>query len=176
MTWTRLDDSWTDKPQLEKLDYAARWHYLAMIQFCSRNDRLDGQLRTSDARRASDHPDAPRALAEIAEVGLIEPTSTGYRILAIDEHVPPPWVAQKQERDRNRKRRERAHKSGDHSLCDDGNCAVVATNVTTTVTPKVPPSPGTVRAGTVRADTAGDQRNVIDWPTVTPGTSQRALP
>lgn len=169
MTWTRLDDSWTDKPQLADLDFATRWHYLAMIQFCCRNDRHDGSLRNSDARRASDHPEPPRALADLANAGLIEITSTGYRIIEIDAHVPPPWVAQKQERDRERKRRERAHKAGDHSLCDPDRCPAVTPSVTTTVTPNVTTNPGTGRDGTGRASTTGDSAAELAWPTAVPG-------
>ncbi|MDQ1130242.1 hypothetical protein [Microbacterium sp. SORGH_AS_0888] len=173
MTWTRLDDSWTDKPQLEHIDYAGRWHYLAMIQFCCRNDRHDGLIRASDARRASDHPDPARALSELAAVGLIEVVGAGYRIVEIADHVPPPWVAKKQERDRERKRRERAHKAGDHSLCDADHCPVAA-NVATTVTTNVAANAGTGRDGTGRADIATGSENVMDWPTVVPGKSGEA--
>jgi len=170
VTWTRLDDSWTDKAQFDDLDFATRWHYLAMIQFCCRNDRNDGSMRHSDAKRASDHPDPPRALAELTRAGLIEIISTGYRIVDIDSHVPPPWVAQKQVRDRDRKRRERAHKAGDHSLCDPERCVFVTPNVTTTVPPNVTPNPGTGRGGSGRATTTGDPPEPISWPTAVPGS------
>lgn len=122
MTWTRLDDTWVDKPQLEDLDYADRWHYLAMIQFCCRNDRTNGVIRNVDARRCSDHPNPAVALANIAAAGLIDIVGKAYRLVEIDAHVAPPWVAKKQERDKLAQRRSRAHKAGDHGLCIFGSC------------------------------------------------------
>ena len=166
MTWTRLDDTWTDKPQLEELDFATRWHYLAMIQFCSRNERHDGLVRNIDARRCSDVPDPARCLAELATANLIRVEGGAYRILGIAEHVPPEWVAKKRERDRDRKRRERAHKAGDHSLCAE---TCVPANVTSTVTANVTANAGTGRDGTGRADTTGGSTETIEWETAVPG-------
>ncbi len=122
MSWTRLDDSWCDAPALEALDFATRWHYLCMIQFCCRNDRRTGVIRAVDARRCSDHPDPARALADLDRAGLIEVADGGaYRLINIGDHVPPDWVVKKAERDKIAKRRQRAHKAGDHSMCIYGS-------------------------------------------------------
>lgn len=43
MSWTRLDDRWCDDEVFEDMDYEARWHYLCMIQYCSRNEKYSGQ-------------------------------------------------------------------------------------------------------------------------------------
>ncbi|WP_127818236.1 hypothetical protein [Microbacterium sp. CPCC 204701] len=169
MTWTRLDDSWTDDARLGDLDFACRWHYLAMIQFCCRNGRLDGVIRHVDARRASDHPEPARALAELAAAGLIAVEGGTYRILAIDEHAPPPHIVKSAEQAKVRKRRQRAHHAGDHALCLPANCDL-APGVTADVTRDT----GTGRDGTGRADDNGgshERANVIDWPTVTPGSA-----
>ena len=51
MTWTRLDDRWAERAVLAQLSYETRWHYLAMIQFCSRERshrrQADNQGRNS---------------------------------------------------------------------------------------------------------------------------------
>ena len=123
MTWTRLDDAFTDDQRLADLDHTDRWHYLAMIQFCSRTQKYDGILRAADARRCSDHPDPNGALFRITGAGLITKLDAGYRINQIDDHIPPPSVRQSSERARIRKQRERRHKEGDHSMCLPENCA-----------------------------------------------------
>lgn len=134
MSWTRLDDRWTEQPTFEVLSYPARWHYLALIQACSRTDRLDGRLSSSAARRASDVPDPTAVLTELAAAGLVESTETGIRVPAIADHVPPPSVRQNSEQSRERMRRMRAHKAGEHSLCLPENCQGAPQPVTDDVT------------------------------------------
>ena len=126
MTWTRLDDTWSDQASLSEVDFAVRWHYLAMIQFCCRNDIRTGLMRRVDALRCSDVPDPQRAISALAAVGKLELVGeTGVRVLDIAEHVPPEWVVRKQQRDKVNQRRARAHKAGDHSLCIFGSgCAL----------------------------------------------------
>lgn len=123
MTWTRLDDLWTDLPELADLAYDVRWHYLAMIQFCSRTQRYDGLLKKSDARRCSDVDDPAGAIQILTTKGLVIPVSEGQvKITRIDEHIPPPSVRAETERSKIRKRRSRLHKEGDHSTCLPENC------------------------------------------------------
>lgn len=133
MTWTRLDDAWSEQTVLEDLSFEDRWHYLTIIQRCNRTDSYDGLIRSTDARRCSDHPDPAAANARLVDAGLLEIVPGGkYRVVNIDDHTPPPWVRKKTERDRTDKRRKRAHDSGDHSLCrPDAPC--VDTTVVTTV-------------------------------------------
>jgi hypothetical protein len=171
LTWTRLDDTWTDKPQLEDLDFAARWHYLAMIQFSCRNGRHDGVIRNVDARRASDHPDPARALSELAAAQLISVEGNAYRILHIADHVPPADVVRRAEQAKIRKRRERAHKNGDHALCLPDHCLHAPGGVTPE-SRNVTRDTGTGQDGTGRAeDNRGstESGNVIEWPTAQVG-------
>ena len=122
MTWTRLDDSWTDSATLANLDFAVRWHYLAMIQFCCRTDGPTGLMRLVDARRVSDHPNPDAAINDLVNAGKLERVGPGnVRLLEIADHVPPEWVTKKRADDAHRKRRSRAHRSGDHSLCIFGS-------------------------------------------------------
>lgn len=119
MTWTRLDDGFTDRPIFEDLSYEARWHYLAMVSFCSRTSRYDGFIRAADARRCSDVPDPAAVLTELNSLGLVAPRDGGYLLPLIDEHVPPPHLRDetRKQSQRERKQRERQHKKGDHTYC-----------------------------------------------------------
>lgn len=151
MTWTRLDDGWTDWPVLAELPFDVRWHYLSLIQFCSRTGRYDGAVREPDARRCSDVPDPVAANAALVAAGLLAADPGGLRLPRIEEHIPPPH-----QRDESRKvqqredtRRHRAHKAGDHSRCRPDRCAH-ATDAEggAEVSPHVSAYPGTGQDGT----------------------------
>ena len=159
MTWTRLDDGWTDKAALAELSFPDRWHYLALIQHCSRTDKLDGVVRGVDARRCSDHPDPASALANLHELELIEVLDKDrYRVAAIDEHVPPPSVRKNAEASKQRMRRKRAHDGGDHSLCKpEAECV--------TVTPGVTRNVGTGRDGPGREASSNSTWDAVPLPT-----------
>ena len=47
-SWTRLSDDWTDRAELARLSFEDRWHYLALIQMCSRGGHVTGVLRVVD--------------------------------------------------------------------------------------------------------------------------------
>lgn len=158
MTWSRFDDGFTDQPIFEGLSYEARWHYIALVSFCSRTSRYDGFIRGSDARRCSDVPDPAAALAELGLVGLAAPQDGGYVLPLIDHHVPPPHLRdEKRKQDqRERKRRERLHKKGEHTYCSHGPEEDVS-RVTSPVT--------SGRDGTGRGVT-GEATEEDDWPEV----------
>lgn len=126
MSWTRLDDGWVDQKTLADLPIETRWHYLCMIQFCSRTRRYDGYIRSVDARRCSDVEDPERAIRALIESGLIRPAEGGYTVDRMEEdHAPPPWVRKKAENDKQAQRRSRAHRAGDHSICLPQSCKSV---------------------------------------------------
>lgn len=144
------------------MPHSIRWHYLCLVQLCSRTERLDGRLSRSAALRASDVDDPARALAELAAVGLVVPEAGGFLLPRIGEHVPPPSVRKSTEATRERMRRSRAHKVGDHSLCLSGNCPD-ALDVTRDVTrnsaePERVTSPVTRNTGTGRDGTGRDRQ------------------
>lgn len=122
MSWTRLDDAWTDSTELSELSYADRWHYLAMIQFCSRTGKVDGKMRVVDARRCSDHPEPSQAVRNLADIGLVTIGQHDVTVNRIADHVPPPSVRQNAEKSKIRMRRMRSHKAGDHSECLPDQC------------------------------------------------------
>jgi len=123
MTWTRLDDHWTEQKAIADLSLAARWHYLCLIQLCSRSDRYDGVVRMVDSLRCSDVEDPKVAMNEIHQAGLVKRIDDRSIVLVfIDQHVPPPSVRKKAESDRVRKQRQRLHEAGDHSTCYRQRC------------------------------------------------------
>lgn len=130
MTWTRLDDGWTDRPILAQLPYEVRWHYLALIQFCSRTGRYDGRLRVGDARRCSDVDDPDAATEALTDVGLLVAEPSGFLLPLIEDHIPPPHMRDEKRKAQQRDdtRRHRAHRAGDHSLCTPGRCKALSTD------------------------------------------------
>lgn len=123
MPWTRLDDLWIEMDQLKELPYEVRWHYLGILQWCSRHRLYDGELRIADARRASDVDDPATAIAMLAGAKLLEITDNAVRVVQIKDHVPPPNVREASEANALRTRRWRLHKAGDHSICLPENCS-----------------------------------------------------
>ncbi|MFT3971807.1 MAG: hypothetical protein QM695_16400 [Micropruina sp.] len=127
MTWTRLDDLWTEQKEITDLSFEARWHYLCLIQACSRSMRTDGVIREVDALRCSDVEEPRAAMNEIYKAGLIQ-VATGdngkktVKLLRVDDHLPSASTIAKTEADRIRQQRSRKHKSGDHSMCYRQRC------------------------------------------------------
>ncbi|MEW9263343.1 hypothetical protein AB1207_01155 [Kineococcus endophyticus] len=126
----KLDDRWTDEPMIQQLSFQSRWHYLGMLSWCCRMDQYDGIMRSVDAWRASDVDDPMKAIQELRDVGLLEPTGdSSIRLTQIDRHALPPYL-----RDANRKAASRettkkwrqrqqndSDDSGDMSLPEDGD-------------------------------------------------------
>lgn len=158
MTWTRLDDTWTDDQVLAELSFADRWHYLAMIQFCSRTKKYDGILRPADARRCSDHPEPGAALSNLEAVGLVINVGNGYKLPLIDDHIPPPSVREASEKSKVRMRRMRQHKEGNHADCLPKHCDQAPT--TGEVTGDVTRNTGTGQDGTGRASDVEEVQEV----------------
>lgn len=174
MTWTRLDDGWTDRPILEQLPYEVRWHYLALVQFCSRTGRYDGLVRAADARRCSDVPDPAAANAALVDVGLLAAEDGTFRLPLIEEHIPPPHLRDetRKQSQRERKRRERAHRAGNHELCNPDNCPAVSSPVTSDVTRDT--GTGQDRTGQDREHGSEDDTN--GWPEVRRPGALRPVP
>jgi hypothetical protein len=124
MSWSRFDDAWVERQVFEELDLAARWHYLCLIQNCSRNDRFDGVMPYSAARRVSDVPNPDECITALETVSLVEvlDEATRVRVTQIDEHIPPPSVRNNAANSRVRVSRMRRHKNGDHSECLPDHC------------------------------------------------------
>ena len=179
MTWTRLDDLWVDGTELAELSYEDRWHYLCLIQFCSRTQRYDGILRVADARRSSDLDDPDAALDRLVAIGLVHRQPDGrVKVGRIDEHIPPPSVRNAADASRVRKQRSRAHKNGDHSMCLPEHCEHTRVDkqtgeVTSPVTPRVTRDTGTGQDGTGQAPSRGKgSKETVTRDRTTPSSSE----
>ena len=157
MSWTRLDDNWTRKIRAMRMEFQTRWHYLEMIQFVSGSDTFEAPIRPVDARTCSDVDDPLACLAELEALGLVSRDSSGdYVLVRVSEHIPPPEVRDRTAAERDKKRRQRAHAKGNHSLCSPANCQTFHVPGTVPGTDggqgesggTCPPNvPGTVRTG-----------------------------
>lgn len=170
MTWTRIDDDWTDMPVLAELSFEDRWHYLAMIQFCSRTQKYDGILRIADARRCSDHSNPQQAISNLMDRGLVAAEGEGVKVCHIDDHIPPPSVRANSAESKVRMQRHRNHKNGVHKDCLPEHCGnapkpMEGSNVTGHVTRNT----STVQDGT---DTATDTGISLDETTLLTGEAQ----
>jgi hypothetical protein len=148
LSWTRLDDGWTDRHEFDGLPFDARWHYLALIQWCCRTARWDGTVRARDARRCSDVDEPADVLAALITAGLLVGEGTDYRIVHIDDHIPPPHLRDEKRKSdqRERQQRARAHRIGRHDWClDTASCRA-------SVTGDVTRDPGTGRDGPGREE------------------------
>jgi hypothetical protein len=161
--WTRLDDLWTERPLLAQLSYETRWHYLAVIQLCSRTGRIDGILTVKDARRCSDVDNPDHAVRDLLDAGLLEKLADGrLQLVEIDDHIPPPSVRLNSQNTRIRMRRKRAHQAGDHSMCLPDNCphATATGGVTRGVTRN--PRTGQDRTGMPKGNGSSKQEGERD--------------
>lgn len=124
MTWTRLDDNWLADEAFDGLDVPTMWHYLNMIQFCSRGKRYTGVIPLAHARTCSIVEDPLGAIAALIDAGLVENVDGAtLRVVRIDEHVPPPSVREAAAATKVRVARHRKHKNGDHSECLPEKCS-----------------------------------------------------
>lgn len=122
MSWTRLDDRFTDRTVFEDVDFESRWHYLALVQKCSAEGRWDGVMPLAKARRASDVTDPDKAHAALEECSLVEIIGNTLRVVEIADHIPPTHVRNNAQLSKIRMRRKRAHAAGDHSMCLPEHC------------------------------------------------------
>jgi hypothetical protein len=124
VTWTRYDDGWTKREWFLDMPYDVRWHYVCMIEHCSAHRRYDGILRRHEALRCSDLDDPESAVRDLVTVGLVEENDGRYKLIYIDEHIPPPHLRDdaRKKRQKEDTQRHRAHKAGDHSQCLPGKC------------------------------------------------------
>lgn len=112
----------------DRLDINCRWHYLMMIQFCSRGKRYNGVMPLAEAEMCSTASGKPTILAKLMSAGLVEAIDDDMvKVVRIDDHVPPPSVREASAATAVRVARHRKHKNGDHSEClPDGKCPHVS--------------------------------------------------
>lgn len=124
VTWTRLTDNFVEDKAFEGLTAEVRWHYLCLIQYCSRTGRYDGCVTRYNARYVSgsepSSPDDVVAALVKAELLVESPEDGTMLIVRIDEHIPPPHMRDEQRKSSTRARvqrhrdRKRAEQTGEN--------------------------------------------------------------
>ena len=175
MTWTRLSDNFTDRPEMLRISRSARLLHVEAMVWCNKHT-TDGVIPASALSRISDgdiHEDLEQLLAvglwwpAIAEYATVNGQPDAWQLDWSDQEPAADVKARKdyragvQKRYRDRKDR---HGRGDHSACDPRFCKAGVTgnatgNNTAHETPSrpVPARPGGAGTGTgaALADGAG---------------------
>ena len=122
MTWTRLGSEFLTDPRLLAVSRSDRLLLIELFVWCNEQN-TDGAVprhvpvRLSDARRTSD------ACKRLTESGLLETTGDGWHITDFLKQQPSAAdVERTQTLAKERQRRQRQHRGGDHSLCDPKYC------------------------------------------------------
>lgn len=143
MTWTRLSDDFTDRPQVLDLSRSARLLHIEALIYCNKH-LTDGRLPVAALRRITDSDDLESDIKQLTEAGLWEADGLAFQIdwagQEAGEEVRQRQVyqAEKQKRYRDRKSK---HDRGEHDACDPRYCkAAVTGNETSNVTGLVTPS------------------------------------
>lgn len=139
VTWTRLSDNFVEDRAFDGLSAEVRWHYLCLVQYCSRTGRYDGCVTRYNARYVSgSEPAMPpdQIVSALIDRGLLveSPDDGTVVVVRIDEHVPPPHMRDEQRKPAVRARVQR-HRERKRSISE---------------TRDVTRYPGTGRAGTGR--------------------------
>ena len=122
MTWARLDDGITDRPDLLALSRPVRLLHIEGIVWACRHE-TDGAIPRHVLRKVTDEPDPEQAAGELVGAGLWEATDEGWAIVGfLDDQVSAEDLAKQRAVAAERQRRSRQHKAGDHSSCDPRYC------------------------------------------------------
>jgi hypothetical protein len=127
MTWTRLSDDFTDRPDVLRLSRSARLLHVEALVYCNRH-LTDGLLPDHALTRITDAPDLMGDVAELADAGLWSRTDGGW---SVDWSQQETAEAVERRRDDNRVRqqrhneRKRRHARDDHTMCEPKFCPAI---------------------------------------------------
>lgn len=130
MTWTRLPDNFTDRPDILEVSRSARLLHVEALVWCNRQ-LTNGRLPKGALPRITDSPDPEADVAELLAVELWElDGERGWQLDWSDqedaESVKGRQAARAQTQKRYRERQAK-HAAGDHSLCDPRFCSSAVT-------------------------------------------------
>lgn len=155
MTWTKLSDDFTDRPDLLGCSRSARLlHVEAMVW--SNRTLQDGRVPRAALRRMTDADDVEREVQELVDAGVWEETVDGWQLDWSDQDdAETVRVRQRRRAEIQKAYRKRvaAHRAGDHAQCDPRHCRQTVTgnatgNATSHKTDDETPSrPGPTRPG-----------------------------
>jgi hypothetical protein len=119
------------------------------------------------ALRCSDVPNPEGCLKELEAVGLVEVLDGVVRVVEIRNHIMSPSRAEHDRKAKDRMRRLRAHRAGDHYWCGAEDCPSVMP-VPGNVPNDVPSNYGSGRVGSgnppLREPTTGFEDDDDSWP------------
>lgn len=119
MTWAKVDDRFNDDPRLLSLERGVRLLHIEGIVWCCRH-LTDGHVPRYALAKVTDEPDAVNGVDALVEAGLWEPQGEGWLIVDyLRDQSSAADVENIRKLARDRQRKQRQHKAGDHSLCTD---------------------------------------------------------
>jgi hypothetical protein len=123
VTWTKIDANFLVGPQMQSVGRGARLLHIEATAWCNTHG-TDGEVPRYMLARISDEPDPERAAAELVKAGLWAARGNeGWMLADFADNQPSAADVQRTQRLwRDRQRRQRQHRSGDHSLCDPRYC------------------------------------------------------
>ncbi len=134
MTWTKVGDELPDNPALLQLPRGVRWMHLEFLVWSNKHG-TDGRIPAHVIRKVTDEPDPAAAVDGLVEVGMWERDGDSFRIVGfLDDQPSAADVERTQALARERQRKTRQHRNGDHSLCDERYCRQTTSRVTDGVT------------------------------------------
>lgn len=133
MTWTRLSDDFTDRPEMLRISRSARLLHIEAMVWCNRMGQ-DGRIPAAAIRRITDAEDPAADITELAKEGIwraIEGEPDLWQLDWSDQEPAAEVQARAEHRAATQKRyRERKgkHERGDHSMCDKRFCSHAVTD------------------------------------------------
>jgi hypothetical protein len=122
MTWTKVGESRPRDPRLTRLPRGVRWLWLEGTVWCNEHE-TNGQIPGHELRWITDEPDPIAGAALLVEAGLWEVTPDGWRdVDFLNDQPSAEDVERARVLARDRQRRQRQHRQGDHTLCDPKYC------------------------------------------------------
>jgi hypothetical protein len=132
VTWTRLSDDFTDRPEFLKLSRSARLLHIEALVYCNRLT-LDGYVPAGALRRLTDADNLDAEVQELIDAKWWESVDDGWQIDWSDQETAEEVNARKayqaEKQKRYRQRRDK-HRRGDHSECDPRFCKKKPKSVT----------------------------------------------
>jgi hypothetical protein len=119
MTWTKLGAEFLTDPTMLSLPRGVRLLHIESMIWCNQHG-TDGAVPRHMLARLSDEPDAEAAALMLVAAGRWEATAEGYQVLGfVGDQLSAAEVAELRDKAAVRQRRNRLHKSGDHTMCAD---------------------------------------------------------
>lgn len=122
MTWARLSDDFTDRPEILALSLAAGWLHVEALVWCNKH-LTDGHLPAAAlGRLAGKVTDPQAAVTELVTAGVWEELSDGWQLEWADQETAVRVKDRRQYRatvQANYRERGELHQRGDHSKCTE---------------------------------------------------------